>query len=53
MAGREDESDERCREEHLDDGDVAVIAAEDSRERVCVVDSKALGCACQTRVSVG
>lgn len=53
MARREDESDERRREEHLDDGDITVIAAEDAREWVCVVDSEALCGACQTRVSVG
>lgn len=44
MAGREDEGDKRSREEHLDDGNVAVIAAEYSREWIGVIDSKALGC---------
>lgn len=43
---REDEGDERGREEHLDDANVAVIAAEDAGEGIGVKDAEALGCAC-------
>jgi hypothetical protein len=45
MSRRQDKSDEGCREQHLDDGNVTIITAEDSRERICVVDTKAFGCA--------
>lgn len=43
----EDEGDERGGEEHLDNGDVAVIAAEYSGEGIGVIDAKALGGACK------
>lgn len=42
VAGREDEGDEGGREEHLDDGDVAIVAAEYPGERVGMVDAEAL-----------
>jgi hypothetical protein len=42
-AGREDEGDQGGREEHLDNGDISVVAAEDLGEGVAVVYSKALG----------
>jgi hypothetical protein len=41
MAGRQDKSDERCREEHLDDRDVAVLAAEYLGERIGVIYAEA------------
>ena len=44
MSGREDEGDERSREEHLDDANVSVIAAEDAGEGICVEDAKTFGC---------
>lgn len=43
MARGEDEGDEGSREEHLDDGDVAIIAAKYLGERVGVVDAETLG----------
>lgn len=45
MSRRQDKCDEGCREQHLDDGNVTIIAAEDSRKRICVVDTKAFGSA--------
>ena len=52
MARREDQGDERCREEHFDNGDIAVIAAEYSRKWIRVVDAEAFGCACEPPVSL-
>ncbi|TFB00639.1 hypothetical protein CCMA1212_007092 [Trichoderma ghanense] len=52
MARREDQGDERCGEEHFDDGDIAVIAAEYPRKRIRVVDAEAFGCACEQPVSL-
>ena len=43
MTGRENESDEGCREKHLDNGNVAIVAAEYSIEGLGVVDAEALG----------
>lgn len=43
MARRKNESDEGGREQHLDNSNVAIVAAEDSRERIGMVDAKALG----------
>lgn len=43
MARRKNESDEGGREQHLDNSNVAIVAAEDSRERIGMVDTKALG----------
>ena len=43
MSRGEDESDKRGGEEHLDDGDVAIIAAEYLRERVGMIDAESLG----------
>lgn len=45
MSRRQDKCDEGCREQHLDDGNVTIIAAEDSRKWICVVDTKAFGSA--------
>lgn len=42
MSGREDEGDEGGGEEHLDDGNVAVIATEYLGKWVGMVDAKAL-----------
>lgn len=52
MARREYQGDKRCREEHFDNRDVAVIAAEYPRERIRVVDAEAFGCACEQPVSL-
>lgn len=46
MSRRQDQSDERGGEEHFDDGDISVVAAEDLGERVCMVDSEAFRGAC-------
>ena len=40
MAGREDEGDQGGGEEHLDDGDVAIVTAEYLGERIGVVDAE-------------
>jgi len=42
MSWREDEGDKRRREKHFNDGDAAVIAAEDLGERVGVIDAETL-----------
>lgn len=46
VAWREDEGDKGGREEHLDDGNVAIVGAEDLGEGIGMVDSEASGCAC-------
>lgn len=43
MARRKNESDEGGREQHLYNSNVPIVAAEDSRERIGMVDAKALG----------
>lgn len=43
MARREDEGDEGGGEQHLDDGDIAIIAAEYLRKGVGMVNAEALG----------
>jgi len=43
MSRGQDESNEGSREEHLDNGDITVIAAEDLGEGLGMVDTKALG----------
>lgn len=52
MARRENQGDERCGEEHFDNRDIAVIAAEYPRKRIRVVDAEAFGCACEQPVSL-
>jgi hypothetical protein len=42
MARRKNESDEGGREQHLDNSNIAIVAAEDSRERIGMVDAEAL-----------
>lgn len=49
VAGGEDQGDQRGREEHLDDGDIAVIAAEDLGEGVGVVYTESARGACRTK----
>lgn len=51
VARGEGEGDEGGGEEHLDDGRVALIAAEDAGEGVGVVDAEALGGRCRRMVS--
>jgi hypothetical protein len=46
MPRRQDQSDKRGREEHFDDGDIAIVAAEDLGEGVGMIDSKAFRGAC-------
>lgn len=46
MSGRQDQSDQGGGEEHLDDGDIAVVATEDLGEGVGMVDSEAFRGAC-------
>ncbi len=53
MARGEDEGDEGGGEEHLDDGNVTIFAAEDLGEGVGVVDAEALGCAWSCRQREG
>lgn len=43
MARREDEGDEGGGEQHLDDGHIAIIAAEDLGKGIGMVDAEALG----------
>jgi hypothetical protein len=40
MPRRENKSDQRGREEHLNDGDIAVISLKNPRKRIGVVDAK-------------
>jgi hypothetical protein len=46
MSRGQDQSDKRGGEEHLDDGDIPIIAAEDLGEGVGMIDSKSFGSAC-------
>jgi hypothetical protein len=46
MSWRENKSDERGREEHLNDGNITVIAAEYSGKGIGMVNSEAFGGAC-------
>lgn len=49
MTRGEDKGNKRCREEHLDDGDITIVAAENSREGIGVVDAEAFGGAWSAR----
>ena len=52
MSWGQDEGDKGCREEHLDDGDVAIIAAEDLGEGIGVIDAETLGGAFSVRAAL-
>lgn len=41
MSRRKDEGNQRGGEEHLDDGNVAIVTLEDLGEGICMVDAKA------------
>lgn len=43
MAGRKNQGDQRGREQHFDNRNVSVIAAEYPGERVRVIDAEAFG----------
>lgn len=43
MSRREDKRDQGGGKEHLDNRDAAIITAENLGERVCVIDTEALG----------
>lgn len=49
MAGRKNQGDQRGREQHFDNRNVPVIAAEYSGERVCVIDAETFGGACRQK----
>lgn len=46
MSRRQDQSDEGGGKEHFDNGDIAVVAAEDLGEGICMIDSEAFRGAC-------
>lgn len=43
MPRRQDQGDQGCGEQHLDDGNIAIVAAEDLGEGIGMVYSEALG----------
>ena len=47
MSWGQDQGDKGGREEHLDDCDVAIVAAEDSRKWICMVDAEAFRGTCR------
>lgn len=46
MSRRQDQGDKRGGEEHFDDGDIAIVAAEYLGEGIGMIDSKAFRGAC-------
>ena len=52
MSWREDECDEGCGKQHLDNSDIAIIAAEDFGEGIGVVDAETLRGTCGKRRAV-